>query len=94
MLERKRQARQYNVVSGEEDVELGEGMSDHEGQESGVTGERSRTLEEEVDQWDENNWEEDEPTATEDSGDATKVSDDDAEAANPAMPSEPKKRSD
>jgi len=47
-----------------------------------------------VDQWDENNWEEDEPTATEDIGDATKVSDDDAEAANPAMPSEPKKRSD
>lgn len=95
MLERKRQARQYNLVPGEEDVELGEGVGEHDGQETGVTGERSRTLEEEVDQWDENNWEEDEPTATEDSGgDATKASDDDAEAADSPVANEPKKRSD
>jgi hypothetical protein len=78
MLERKRQARQYNVVPGEEDVELGEEIGEGEEQESGVTGARSQTLEEEVDNWDENNWEEDEPTATEDSGgEPTKTSDDD-----------------
>lgn len=60
MLERKRQRKHYNAVPGEdtEDVELGEG------QESGVTDTpaRGRTLEEEVDNWDENaedNWDED-----------------------------------
>jgi VanZ family protein len=60
MLERKRQRKHYDAVPGEdvEDVELGEG------QESGVldASTRSRTLEEEVDNWDENeedNWDED-----------------------------------
>jgi hypothetical protein len=79
MLERKRQARQFNVGAGEEDVELGESVGD--GQESGVIGNRAQSLEEVVDQWDENNWEEDEPTATEDSGgDGNKASDDDDDA--------------
>lgn len=60
MLERKRQRKHYDAVPGEdaEDVELGEG------QESGVLSPstRSRTLEEEVDNWDENaedNWDDD-----------------------------------
>ncbi|KAL7797229.1 hypothetical protein V8C37DRAFT_370400 [Trichoderma ceciliae] len=63
MLERKRQRKHYDAVPGEdgedgEDVELGEG------QESGVMDAptRGRTLEEEVDNWDENaedNWDED-----------------------------------
>ncbi|KAF7560078.1 hypothetical protein G7046_g4059 [Stylonectria norvegica] len=60
MLERRRQHKQYNAVPGEEqdDVELGEGH------EAGITdsldnARASRTLEEEVDNWDENevdNW--------------------------------------
>jgi hypothetical protein len=60
MLERKRKAKGYNAVSGEEDVELGESGGE---QETGVTGNRTQTLEEEVDNWDENaeDWEEDEP---------------------------------
>ncbi|KAM0257593.1 hypothetical protein ACHAQJ_004293 [Trichoderma viride] len=60
MLERKRQRKHYDAVPGEdtEDVELGEG------QESGIldAATRNRTLEEEVDNWDENaedNWDED-----------------------------------
>ncbi|KAI0189510.1 hypothetical protein EV127DRAFT_104164 [Xylaria flabelliformis] len=65
MLERKRQ-RRYSTVPGDEpgDLELGEGVS---GQEEGILGTeteqgRTRTLEEEVDNWDENaedNWDED-----------------------------------
>ncbi|KAM5352011.1 hypothetical protein ACJ41O_004734 [Fusarium nematophilum] len=62
MLERKRQRRRYNAVPGEDqdDVELGEG------QETGVVDapSRPRTLEEEVDNWDENQvddeWDEEE----------------------------------
>jgi len=133
MLERKRAARQYNIVPGEEDVELGEGLGEDGGQGSSVTAGGTRTLEEEVDQWDENNWsvvpgpslrfpcksmcqplrflllrsglrgkkecttdmsnrEEDEPTATEDSGDVTKASDDDADGADVADSKPPKKR--
>ncbi|PTB69218.1 hypothetical protein BBK36DRAFT_1167076 [Trichoderma citrinoviride] len=60
MLERKRQRKHYDAVPGEdtEDVELGQG------QESGITDgpARGRTLEEEVDNWDENaedNWDDD-----------------------------------
>jgi len=60
MLERRRQRKTYTTVPGEDDadVELGEG------QESGVTDgpSRARTLEEEVDNWDENavdHWDED-----------------------------------
>jgi hypothetical protein len=61
MLERKRQRKTYNAVPGEdeEDVELGEG------QETGIINTaRSRTLEEEVDNWDENavdDWDEGDP---------------------------------
>lgn len=62
MLDRKRQAK-YDVVPGEDvehDVELGEGSG---GQETGITHDnpRTQTLEEEVDNWDENaeDWEED-----------------------------------
>ncbi|KAI1210208.1 uncharacterized protein F4807DRAFT_73090 [Annulohypoxylon truncatum] len=57
MLERKRLRRQYNAVPGEdvEDLELGEGVGL---QEEGVIPaggtERAATLEEEVDNWDEN----------------------------------------
>ncbi|KAI0886847.1 uncharacterized protein GGS22DRAFT_178864 [Annulohypoxylon maeteangense] len=57
MLERKRQRRQYNAVPGEdvEDLELGEGVGP---QEEGIMlaagTERAATLEEEVDNWDEN----------------------------------------
>lgn len=55
MLERRRQNKAYNAVPGEdvEDLELGEG----EGHETGVV--QAQTLEEEVDNWDENavdNW--------------------------------------
>ncbi|KAM3070031.1 hypothetical protein ACMFMG_003937 [Clarireedia jacksonii] len=65
MLERKRLAKTYHVVPGddEQDLELGEGSGP---QESGVTrtgGTAGRTLEQEVDNWDENAedaWEEDE----------------------------------
>jgi hypothetical protein len=92
MLERKRTARQYNLVPGEEDVELGEDIGVPDGQESGVTGTRPHTLEEQVDNWDENNWEDDEPTATEDSGDASNAPD--VEDEDPSVAHEPKKRSD
>lgn len=60
MLDRKRAARSYHVVPGEDeerDVELGEGTGS---QETGVV--RDPTLDEEVDNWDENAWEEDEAT--------------------------------
>lgn len=62
MLERRRERKTYNAIPGEdaEDVELGEG------QETGVTDgpSQSRTLEEEVDNWDEHavdDWDEDDP---------------------------------
>ncbi|KAI9643658.1 hypothetical protein NHQ30_008280 [Ciborinia camelliae] len=63
MLERKRMAKTYHVVPGDEDqdLELGEGMGAGP-QESGVTA-VTRTLDEEVDNWDENMedaWDEDE----------------------------------
>lgn len=64
MLERKRLAKNYQVVPGEEeaDLELGEGIG---AQESGTTSAvpAGQTLDEEVDNWDENiedGWEEDE----------------------------------
>lgn len=59
MLERKRAARSYHVVPGEDeerDLELGEGIG---GQETGVVRDE-QTLEDEVDNWDENAWDEDE----------------------------------
>lgn len=65
MLERRRQRKHYDAVPGEEDadVELGEGH------ETGIIDDSApaRTLEEVVDNWDENevdNWDEDEPTET------------------------------
>ncbi|XXH01999.1 hypothetical protein Hte_008363 [Hypoxylon texense] len=66
MLERKRLRRQYNAVPGEDDgdLELGEGVgAQEEGVMSAAGNERSTTLEEEVDNWDENAvdaWDEDE----------------------------------
>lgn len=67
MLERKRQKKQYQVVPGEDvdaaDLELGEGFG---AQANGVASVKpSRTLDEEVDNWDENledNWDDDEQT--------------------------------
>jgi len=62
MLERKRKAKGYSSVPGEEDLELGESSGE---QETGVTGSRPETLEEEVDNWDENaqDWDEEEHEA-------------------------------
>ncbi|KAF7541966.1 hypothetical protein G7Z17_g11855 [Cylindrodendrum hubeiense] len=68
MLERRRQRKHYNAVSGEDedDLELGEGH------ETGVTiaaPVRTRTLEEQVDHWDENHVDEwDDDDAAEASG--------------------------
>jgi len=71
MLERRRQRRQYNAVPGsdEADLELGEGHESGvvDGSEEDGAGPSSRTLEEEVDNWDENaldDWDD------EDAGDA------------------------
>lgn len=67
MLERKRAAKQYMTVPGDEetDLELGEGVS---GQESGTTTVTpARSLEAEVDNWDENAedaWDEEGPAGT------------------------------
>lgn len=59
MLERKRAARGYTAVAGDEerDIELGESV---QGQESGIV---RPTVEEELDRWDENaeDWETTEP---------------------------------
>jgi hypothetical protein len=69
MLERKRQNKRYTTVPGDdpgdEDIELGEGSGHEEGvTESGTVPAENRTmsLEEEVDNWDENAldaWDED-----------------------------------
>ncbi|KAI0007899.1 hypothetical protein F4779DRAFT_481038 [Xylariaceae sp. FL0662B] len=66
MLERKRLRRQYNAVPGEDaaDLELGEGVGhQEEGVMSAAGNERAATLEEQVDNWDENAvdaWDDDE----------------------------------
>jgi hypothetical protein len=75
MLERKRLAKQYQIVSGEEDVELGEGVG---AQESGTVAvpAPAPTLDEEVENWDENledGWEEDEHTADSAEGEGLKT---------------------
>lgn len=59
MLERKRQGKYSSVPGEDDDVELGEGTG---AQETGVTG---QTLEQEVDNWDENaeDWEQEENDA-------------------------------
>jgi hypothetical protein len=69
MLERKRLSKSYSLVPGETDedidVELGEGIGGgHEGQESGIIP--TQTLEQEVDNWDENaeDWEDDDIPTT------------------------------
>jgi len=66
MLERKRLSKNYNLVPGEElDLELGEGVgAEHEGQETGVIP--GQTLEQEVDNWDENaeDWDDDDLPTT------------------------------
>lgn len=64
MLERRRAAKSYHIVPGDDqdrDVELGENIGE---QETGVTGAASRTVEEELDNWDENaeDWDTTEPT--------------------------------
>ncbi|KAI9844903.1 MAG: hypothetical protein M1837_005189 [Sclerophora amabilis] len=77
MLDRKRQAKHYSVVPGDddaaEDLELGEaGMT---GQESGLTP--GTSLEEEIDNWDENaedNWDEEEVSPPTTMGTGTEIS--------------------
>ena len=63
MLERKRAARGYGAVAGDDhdnDVELGEGIGEQE------TGVVRPTVEQELDHWDENaeDWDTTEPTDT------------------------------
>lgn len=82
MLERKRKAKGYGAVPGEEDVELGESSGE---QETGVTGNRPQTLEEEVDNWDENAQDWDEEDGNEGEGEGKNVpsdSQEDGAAAN------------
>ena len=84
MLERKRLAKSYQVVPGDDgDLELGEGVGT---QESGTIAAPKRTLDEEVDNWDENvedNWDDDGHLATDSAGEtantpsASSVGDDD-----------------
>lgn len=75
MLERKRAARGYGAVAGddfdERDVELGERA---DGQESGIV---RPTVEEELDRWDENaeDWEDTEPPAEDTNGKANDTGD-------------------
>jgi hypothetical protein len=60
MLERKRQSKNYNLIPGDEaDLELGEVEGPNSSGENG----HERTVEEELDQWDENedDWETTEP---------------------------------
>lgn len=75
MLERKRLAKQYQVVPGEEDLELGEGVGAQELGTVPVTA-AAPTLDEEVENWDENledGWEEDEHTADSAEGEGLKT---------------------
>lgn len=82
MLDRRRAAKSYHTVPGddlERDVELGEGVGE---QETGVT--RGRTVEEELENWDENevDWESTEPTEMANGdGDASKTGDGDGKEA-------------
>lgn len=87
MLERKRAARSYLAVPGD-DIELGEGVS---GQETGVI-DHTTTVDEELDNWDENaeDWETTEPA--EEAADGQKAAA--PGAAAPAGVEDGKKRSD
>lgn len=77
MLERKRRAKHYQAVPGEDlDVELGENVHNggEGGQESGVVRE-GMTVEEELDNWDENaedDWAPEEPNGGADTAQAGK----------------------
>lgn len=96
MLERRRQAKHYDIVPGDElddrDVELGEtsgGQGHAEAQETGVIPASHPNVTEELDNWDENaaDWDADEPTTTDGEGQKTPGSSTDD-------PSEIAKRSD
>jgi len=86
MLERKRLAKHYQAVPGsdEHDLELGDGVG---AQDSGITAASAPTLDEEVDNWDENvedAWDEDErATGTDSIGAKTPSASSDAEADAP-----------
>jgi len=86
MLERKRLAKHYQAVPGgdEHDLELGDGVG---AQESGTIAASAPTLDDEVDNWDENvedAWDEDEhATATDSIGAKTPSASSDAEADAP-----------
>jgi VanZ family protein len=97
MLERKRLAKHYQAVPGDEDqdLELGAGIG---AQESGTTGALppAPTLAEEVDNWDENNqdaWDEEEHVTGTDSGEGDGPKTPSASSAG-EMDAEPKKRVD
>lgn len=72
MLERKRQSKSFTLVGEADDfdLELGEGLGN---QEDGVV--RNQTLEQELDNWDENaeDWDKDDPTGTETDGEPSKT---------------------
>ncbi|OMP88029.1 hypothetical protein BK809_0002786 [Diplodia seriata] len=83
MLERKRRNKHYQAVPGDDvDVELGENMRDGGddgeaggGQESGVVRDPAMTVEEELDNWDENaedDWAPEEPNGGAESAQAGK----------------------
>ncbi|KAL3426274.1 VanZ like family protein [Phlyctema vagabunda] len=96
MLERKRLAKTYQVVPGEDvDLELGEGIS---AQESGITRvePRAETLDDEVDNWDENAedaWDEDDLAAGTDSAEGEGLKTPSASSGGDVEP-DAKKRSD
>lgn len=97
MLERKRLAKHYQVVPGDEeaDLELGEGVGT---QDSGTTSAApaAPTLDEEVDNWDENledAWDEEEHATGTDSAEGEGLKTPSASSAGDAE-AEPKKRTD
>lgn len=79
MLDRKRQAKRYDIVPGEDldqDLELGEGVGAQESGTVNVAPVTSRSVEEEVDNWDENiedAWDEDEHNTGTDEGEGLKT---------------------
>lgn len=71
MLERKRQVKNYQIVPGDDvddgDLELGESVG---AQEPSLLRDEPPTTEEEVDNWDENAWDEDDLADTAENGDS------------------------